>query len=664
MKKITILALAALSVFAFSCKKATEDPFLTAKSSQTETVLTEGGVVNIKFTTNAAWTATASDSWITLSPASGEGREGGTEFTVKAAVVKNEKDDSRSATVTVKVNGVSDLVFNITQGQQDALDVKTADFNLPAEGGEVEIPVSANVDYTVEIPAAVDWITVISTKAMVDSKIKLKVDKTYDVEVRSAKVTVKAGALSSTVTISQDAFEPYYDLLLPEGVGQFSGFGDGSPLVLPQDCTGYTIEVSTNLEHYCYFAPWDAEVGAAVETNDVGWIKFEYDNEKIVFTLEPNNSYIPREEYFYSGCMIGDIDFGAYGSCVLIRQEGLVPEAGANLLWTELLSDINVPAGYNRLAYKTNGGDALLVSDGEKIHAIDPATGAYWKSITPSVTPTSICSDDAGNVIISPDYAFDSGTEYDIYWTDDINAAPKVLIHQVADFYATIGSIRVRGDLGKRAVVTGFVSGARYWAGWEIDNYKVSMDNYYAQETCGQARGPIAVNGDAWDPESGAVMSLGPRLNEGIAYRAYDTDQRLWYLADAYTPNWAVPYNWQMISEAGAGGNENQNNMDIIDYNGRRIMAYTQGLYWGYGGNANVYILDVTNPLNAEVIAIFDASELASVDSYAVGEDYGWATLNANISADVLLRVEEGLGLTLYVVNSTMESLSKLLVVF
>ena len=141
------------------------------------------------------------------------------------------------------------------------------------------------------------------------------------------------------------------------------------------------------------------------------------------------------------------------------------------------------------------------------------------------------------------------------------------------------------------------------------------MANYYAQGTGGQARGPIAVDADAWNPESGAVMSLGARLNDGIVYRAYDTSWCLYYLADAYTPNWLVPYDWKNISDAGAGaGNENQNNMDIIDYNGRRIIAYTQGAWFTWGGNHDVYFLDVTNPLNTEVIAILSGDELAAVD--------------------------------------------------
>ena len=659
MKKFLLIASVVLAAFALSCTKETKvEDGITVKTNDAS-VPVEGGVVSIEINSTVAWTAKSNQSWVTISPASGEAGDA----TVKASVMKNDETDARTAEITFTA-GSKTAKFNITQGQKNDLQLETTSFEVPAEGGTVAVKVKANVTYSVLIPDAVDWVT--QTKGLTESTETLNVAASYEEETRTANITITDGTLSSTVTIAQGAFEPYYDMELPEGVGQFSGFGDGNPLVLGPDETSFTINVSSNMSQYCYFAPWDAELGEAVETNDVGWIKFEYDDEKIVFTLEPNTGYVPREEYFYSGCFVGDHDFPAYGSCILIRQDGLVPEAGASVMWTKLLSEIGIPSAiYHRLAYKTDGGDALLVSDGSVIHVLNPANGEYWKTIEwTTVIPTSICSDDAGHIIAAPDYPFEPGSEYVIYYTDNVNNEPMPLIVHTADFNGTIGSIRVRGDISKRAVVTAFISENRYWAGWEIDNYTISLDNYYATGTGGQARGPIAVDGDAWTPEAGAVMSLGPTLAGGIAYRAYDTDQRLYYLADAYTPNWVTPYAWQVISEAGAGGNECQNNMDIIDYEGRRIMAYTQGLYWGYGGNASVYVLDVTNPNATEVIAILDGEELASVDSYAVGEDYGWATLNAYVSADVKLHVEEGVGLVCYVVNSTLESLSKLLITF
>lgn len=656
MKRILLIVSVLVAACAVSCQKETKvEDAVTIKSNE-EIVPVEGGVLSIAINSTVAWTAKASESWVTLSPTSGEAGDA----TIKASVLKNDTNDSRTATVTFTA-GTKTATYTIVQSQLNALVIATTEYEVPAEGGTVEVKVSANVDYQVIIPDAVDWVENATTRGMTESTVVLKVAPSLDVEARTANINISDGTLSSTVKITQAPFEPYYDLLLPEGVGQFSGFGDGSPLVLGADVTSYTIEVSSNLEHHCYFAPWDPEAGAAVETNDVGWIKFEYDNDKIVFTLEPNTTYLPREEYFYSGCFVGDQDFAAYGSCVLIRQEGLIPEAGASVLWTKTLPEIGIPAAYNRLAYKTAGGDALLVSDGDKIHVVSPADGSYWKAIDwTNIQPTSICSDDAGNIVAAEDIPFAPETEYVIYYTDDVNKDPKPLIKHTADFDGTLGSVRVRGNLADRAVVTGFVTGNRYWAGWEIDKFEISMDNYYAQGTGGQARGPIAVDADAWNPESGAVMSLGARLNDGIVYRAYDTSWCLYYLADAYTPAWLTPYDWKNISDAGAGaGNENQNNMDIIDYNGRRIIAYTQGAWFTWGGNHDVYFLDVTNPLNTEVIAILSGDELAAVDEIP-GAD-GMASFPY---ADVKLHVEDGVGLVCYVVNSTYQSLSKVLLTF
>lgn len=674
MKKVLLIASVLLAACMVSCKKDPKvEDAVTIKTADA-TVPVEGGVVSISINASVPWTAKSSADWLSISPTSGEAGDA----TIKASVLKNENLDDRTAEVTVTA-GTKSAKFTVTQSQKDAMVIDKVDYVVEADGGSVEIPVSSNVEYTVTVPEAVDWIHVVSTKGMVDSKITLSVDATHLYEfnedgsldpekiVRSAKVTVSSGALTQEVTVGQKTFAPYFDY-----EGEWSGlqwsFYSGGPTTIPQEGADITIDVSTNLEWRVFFSVWDNEQGAMVDSWDLGWARLSYDvaASKIHLVVDPNDSFVPRSNYLYAECIIdGQVtgDFGGLGHFV---QDGLVPQAGANVIWTKLLSEIGVPSSaYHRLAYKTAGGDALLVSDGEKVHVLSPADATYWKAIQwNSVKPTSICSDDAGNVIVAPDIPFSSGSEYDIYYTADVNAEPQVLIHHTADFDGTLGSIRVRGNIDERAVVTGFISGNRYWAGWEIDHKAISMDNYYAQATGGQARGPIAVDGDAWSPEAGAVMSLGPRLNEGVVYRAYDTDQRLFYLADAYTPNWLVPYNWQMICEAGAGGNECQNNMDIIEYQGRRFMAYTQGLYWGYGGNASVYVLDVTNPAATEVIAILDGSELASVNPFKVGEDYGWATLNAYVSADVKFHVDEEYGLVLYVVNSTLESLSKLWIVF
>ena len=659
MKRILLIVSVLVAACAVSCKKETKvEDAVTIKTDE-QVVPVEGGVLSIAINSTVPWTAKASESWVTLSPTSGEAGDA----TVKASVLKNDTNDSRTATVTFTA-GTKTATYSIVQEQLNALNIAQTEYEVPAEGGTVEVKVSANVDYQVIIPEAVDWVENATTRGLTESTVVLKVAPTTEIEARTANITISVGTLSSTVKITQAPFVPFFDYAGDWAGLQWSFYDGTGPTVIPQEGADITIDVSTNLEWRAFFSVWDNDQGAMVDSWDLGWAKLSYTENQIHLVIEANDTYVPRENYLYAECMINGAVSGEYGGLGWFKQDGLVPSAGVSVLWTKLLSEVGVPAApYHRLAYKTAGGDALLVSDGSKVHVLNPADGAYWKAIEwPGITPTSICSDDAGNVIVAPDYPFNAGTTYTVYYTTNVNETPVKLFEHTADFDGTIGGWRVRGDITNRAVVTGFVGGSRYWAGWEIDKLEVSLDNYY--NVNGQTRGPINGTNDSWSPEAGAVMSVGPRLNEGIVYRAYDGLQNLYFLKDAYTPAWQTPYDWKMISEAGAGGNECQNNLDIIDYQGRRIMAYTQGLYWGYGGNASVYVLDVTNPEACEVLAILDGSELAGVESYAVGEDYGWATLNAYVSADVKLHVDPELGLVCYVVNSTLESISKLLISF
>lgn len=663
MKRILLIASVLVAACAVSCTKETKVEDAVTIKSDDATVPVEGGVVSIAINSTVAWTAKASESWVTISPSSGEAGDA----TVKASVLKNGTNDSRTATVTFTA-GTKSATYTITQSQLDAMNIATTEYVVEAEGGTVEIPVSANVDYSVIVPDAVDWIHVTSTKGMVDTKITLKVDPTQiydkneagaptfnaDALVRTAKITV-AGAGEKQVTIGQKAFVPYFEY---EGdlAGLQWSYYEQVPVVFPQEGGTFVINVNTNIDWRAYFSRYDASIDAGVDVMENGWAKLSFDKEASTITIEmdPNDSYFAREDYLYTVGLFDGVEDGNFGGLGWFQQAGKQVEgASAEFVWSKTLSELGIPEGYNRLAYKTYNGDALLVSDGEKVHAISPADGTYWKAITWSIKPTSICSDDAGNVIVAPDYAFESGSTYTVYYAEDVNQEPVKLFDHTADFSGTIGGWRVRGDISNRAVVTGFVGGTRYWAGWEIDKKQISMDNYYAQETGGQARGPIAVDGDAWTPESGAVMSLGPRLNEGIFYRAYDTDQRLYYLADAYTPNWLTPYNWQMVSEAGAGGNENQNNMAIADYKGKRIMAYTQGFHFDYSVNASIYVLDVTNANDVKPLVTINPTADIEIISDFTGQN----------SADVLLHPTDEC-LELYVVNSGRSIIGKYKIVF
>lgn len=86
-------------------------------------------------------------------------------------------------------------------------------YELPAEGGTVEVPVITNLDYEVVIPDdASDWISVVETKALREEVITLFVAANDIVSVRSAEVSLidSKGAILQAITITQNASKPQY----------------------------------------------------------------------------------------------------------------------------------------------------------------------------------------------------------------------------------------------------------------------------------------------------------------------------------------------------------------------------------------------------------------------------------------------------------------------
>ena len=660
MRKFLLITTLLAAAMAVSCKKQVPDA-ISVTPQTPDVVSVEGGVVSFSVNANVDWTAKSSESWISLSPASGQA---GT-VTVKASVLKNDNTDDRSAVVTFMAGTASSSV-TITQSQKDAMDVKVSEFTVEATGASIEIPISANVNYSVSIPEGVDWIT--QTKGMTDSKVVLNIAETHeyvqdeetgaileDAIVRTANVTIKAGDIQKEVTVNQKAFVPS---LSYEGdwAGLQWSFYEGIPVVLPQEGGTFVIPVNSNIQWRAYMSAYDATIDAGVDIMENGWCALEYDNEAITLTVQPNNAYFPREDYLYCVGIIDGQEDGNFGGLGWFQQAGIEIEgAVAEFQWSKTLTELGIPAAYNRLAYTATG--ALLISDGEKVHAISPADGTYWKSITyPGITPTSICSDDAGHVIVMPDVQADmdwdtatllSGTELTIYYSENPNEMTHSIKVPNLD-YGTVGGIRVRGNLAEKAVITGVVGGSSCWFGYDIQNFE-AVPNYYGT----QNQGPGAGVNTFWTPETAAAVSVGTSLHQGVLYRGYDGCESLYYLADAYTPNWAVPYDWKLLTNAGSGGNENQNNLAVADYMGKRVVAYTQVFHFDYSSNGNIYVLDVTDLNDVKPLVTINPAE------NLVGE---LPFTGAN-SADVLLHPTDE-ALELFVINSGKGVVAKYKIVF
>ena len=166
-----------------SCQKA---PFVTLNTPKSFSFTRDGGTQNISFTCNRDWSVSSSESWIQVSPSSGTASDG--EVTVKITCAANTTYDPRSATITVKVEELTEAI-SISQDTGIGLLVSPTVFNLSEWPQDIEVDVQANIEYTIEIDeSSQGWIEIKETKALASSKQVFHIDWNFATENRQGKV--------------------------------------------------------------------------------------------------------------------------------------------------------------------------------------------------------------------------------------------------------------------------------------------------------------------------------------------------------------------------------------------------------------------------------------------------------------------------------------------
>ncbi len=203
-KFLFFLSLATAALCLAACQKAE----LTLSGPSNLESAVSGGSASITFTATKDWTASASDSWVHISPASGKGSKN--PVTVTVTCDPNNSYDDRSSTVTISSEGLKQTV-TVKQGASNGLIVTTKSFEVGAAATTIEVAVQANVTYSAQTSAA--WIRQSGTKALTESKIVFSIDENKAFEERNATITISGSGLSQTVTVKQAAAEnPAKDL--------------------------------------------------------------------------------------------------------------------------------------------------------------------------------------------------------------------------------------------------------------------------------------------------------------------------------------------------------------------------------------------------------------------------------------------------------------------
>lgn len=213
MKRI-FLFLAMSSVLLAACSEKNLYPVAYINEAEGSTftpaeVSAYGTTLTVSFNTNYTWQI---QGWSTLTFCSLDvlkGESGTGTVTVK--VLPNTTDELRTDSFDI-VAGAARKTVTITQTETNAIDIGTTTYTASAAGGIVEIAVSSNIEYTVNIPSEITWIREAPTKAMSDSYINLVVDASREWAARTASITVTGKNIdgkdiSVPITITQDAAE-------------------------------------------------------------------------------------------------------------------------------------------------------------------------------------------------------------------------------------------------------------------------------------------------------------------------------------------------------------------------------------------------------------------------------------------------------------------------
>lgn len=227
------------------------------------------GEKSVTFTTDADWTLSVAETravdWCTPSVTSGTK---GTA-TVKFTVTENTGYDNRKVAVTIKAGSTS-KIFNISQKQKDALLVTTDKYEVPQEGGTINVEVKANIDYQIVIAEkAKSWISESTTRVLSTKTHTFAIAASEELEKREGEIYVKSGDKQETIKVYQTGGVV---ILLSQNEFLVNETGDT-----------ITVEIKSNIDY-------------AVQMPELNWLS-EVTNTRAASSHTLKYIVAPNEEY-------------------------------------------------------------------------------------------------------------------------------------------------------------------------------------------------------------------------------------------------------------------------------------------------------------------------------------------------------------------------------
>jgi hypothetical protein len=241
-----------------------------------QNVTPPAGSTTFTVTSNTNWTVTSNASWCVPTP-SGTGNGN-----INAVYTENTTVNSRIATLTVTVNGLSPLTVTVTQaGVAPILNVSPPNLDVSATSGATNFTVTSNTDWTVI--CNVTWCNV-TIYGSGNGLLTAVYEENLSVSPRVANITVTVVGLSPvTVTLTQSGATPILSVQPPnQDVSAEAG------------TTDFTVISNTNWTATCD-APWCVPTPSGVGNGTITayFIMNETNQQRIATILVVVNGLTP-----------------------------------------------------------------------------------------------------------------------------------------------------------------------------------------------------------------------------------------------------------------------------------------------------------------------------------------------------------------------------------
>ena len=175
----------------------TPDPVLSLSLDKIE-MAAEGGATRLTVTSNTKWTVTASATWITVSPASGEN-----DGVVSVAIAENTENSSREGSLVFSYGNASASVTVVQAGITPVITLAYTTLSAPAAGGSHALSLRSNVPW--QASSGASWLTLSpSNGGAGDFTITLSVEANSSSDPRTVSVNFSGSGASATLTVTQE----------------------------------------------------------------------------------------------------------------------------------------------------------------------------------------------------------------------------------------------------------------------------------------------------------------------------------------------------------------------------------------------------------------------------------------------------------------------------